>query len=147
MRRLNGWGEETISSPLSEAASNLLHAMVGRATPRDDATLEEVVTKVPSSQLPAHPLISHDPVKRVYHARGQSLPDWIALRSGCLDTFPDGVAYPESDSEVRDLIKYAGEVGAQVIPYGGGTSVVGHINPLPSDRPWLTLDLRRLCRL
>lgn len=45
---------------------------------------------------------------------------------------------------MRDLIRYAGEVGARLIPYGGGTSVVGHINPLPGDAPVLTVNLDRL---
>jgi alkyldihydroxyacetonephosphate synthase len=147
MRRWNGWGEETINSPLSTAASAFIRDVVGTGMPSRDATLEEVIARVPPSQLPAHPLISVDPAERLRHARGQSLPDWIALRSGCIDTFPSGVAYPESESGVRDLISYAREVGAQLIPYGGGTSVVGHINPLPGDRPILTVDLRHMSRL
>ncbi len=147
MRRWNGWGEETISPPLSPAAAAFIKDVIGAGTPSRDATLEEVIARVPPSRLPAHPLISADPAERVRHARGQSLPDWIALRSGCIDTFPDGVASPESESEVRDLISYAREVGAQLIPYGGGTSVVGHINPPPGDRPVLTVDLRRMCLL
>ncbi len=147
MRRWNGWGEETISSPLSTVAAAFIADIIGFGTPSRDATLEEVIARVPPSRLPTHPLISADPAERVRHARGQSLPDWLALRSGCIDTFPDGVAYPEGESEVRDLIRYACEVGAQLIPYGGGTSVVGHINPLPGDRPVLTVDLRRMSRL
>ena len=124
MRRWNGWGEETINSPLSSAAAAFLRNVIGVGTPTRDAALEEVIAGVPPSRLPTHPLISADPAERVRHARGQSLPDWIALRSGCVETFPDGVAYPESESEVRSLISYAREVGAQLIPYGGGTSVV-----------------------
>src|SRR6266699_987316 len=147
MKRWNGWGEETINAPLSAAATTFLQHIVGVGTPSRDATLEEVVAHVPPSRLPPHPLISHDPLERIGHARGQSLPDWIALRSGCIDSFPDGVAYPESESEVGDLISYAGKVGAHLIPYGGGTSVVGHINPLASDKPVLTVDLKRLSRL
>jgi alkyldihydroxyacetonephosphate synthase len=92
-------------------------------------------------------LLSADPVERVHHARGQSLPDWIAVRSGRIPAFPDGVAFPATDSQVRGLIHYAGDVGASLIPYGGGTSVVGHINPLPGDAPVLTVDLGRLNRL
>src|SRR2546430_4616835 len=147
MKRWNGWGEETINAPLSAAATTFLQHIVGVGTPSRDATLEEVVAHVPPSRLPPHPLISHDPLERIGHARGQSLPDWIALRSGRIDSFPDGVAYPESESEVRDLISYARKVGAHLIPYGGGTSVVGHINPLASDKPVLTVDLKRLSRL
>jgi len=80
----------------------------------------------------------------VRHAAGQSLPDWIALRSGRLPALPDGVAYPHSGDEVRDLLRLAAHTDAAVIPYGGGTSVVGHINPLRGDRPVLTVDLSRL---
>ncbi len=147
MRRWNGWGEETMSSPLSPAAATFIKDAIGPGIPLRDATFEEVRARVPPSRLPTHPLISADPAERVRHARGQSLPDWIALRSGCIDTFPDGVASPEGESEVRDLIRYACETGAQLIPYGGGTSVVGHINPLPGDRPVLTIDLKRMSRL
>src|SRR5947209_5598187 len=147
MKRWNGWGEETINAPLSAAATTFLQRSVGVGTPSRDATLEEVVAHLPPSRLPPHPLISHHPLERIGHARGQSLPDWIALRSGCIDSFPDGVAYPESESEVCDLISYAGEVGAHLSPYGGGTSVVGHINPLAGDKPVLTVDLKRLSRL
>jgi alkyldihydroxyacetonephosphate synthase len=147
MKRWNGWGEETISTPLSAAATAYLQHIIGTGTPPCDATLEEVIARVPASRLPPHPLISDDPMERTLHARGQSLPDWIALRGGCIDTFPDGVAYPESESEVRDLISFAAEAGAKLIPYGGGTSVVGHINPLAGDAPVLTVDLKRLSRL
>ena len=147
MRRWNGWGEETISSHLTPTATTFIRNATGIGTPTRDATLEEVIAQVPPSRLPTRALISTDPAERVRHVRGQSLPDWIALRSGCVDAFPDGVAYPESESEVRSLISYAREVGAQLIPYGGGTSVVGHINVLPGDRPVLTIDLRRRSRL
>ena len=147
MKRWNGWGEETITSHLSTASSHFLQQVVGAGTPSPDVTFAEVVARVPASRLPDHPLISTDPGERLLHARGQSLPDWIALRGGCIDTFPDGVAFPQSAVEVRNLVHYAGEVGAYLIPYGGGTSVVGHINPLPGDRPVLTLDLKRISNL
>ncbi len=147
MRRWNAWGEETITFPLAPAAAAFLKDVIDPGIPTHDAALEEVIAQVPPSRLPTYSLISVDPAERVRHARGQSLPDWIALRSGRIDTFPDGVAYPEGESEVRDLISYAREVGAQLIPYGGGTSVVGHINALPGDRPLLTVDLRRMCLL
>ena len=67
--------------------------------------------------------------KRQRHARGQSLPDWVALRSGRIPVFPDGVAYPQGEADVAELLAYAAAVDARLIPYGGGTSVVGHINP------------------
>ena len=41
------------------------------------------------------------------NALGQSLPDWLRLRYGRIDTAPDGVAFPESGAEVRELLDYA----------------------------------------
>src|SRR3954447_9382502 len=134
MKRWNGWGEETITTSLAAPATAFIQRIVGVATPPRDTTLAEMVAHIPPSRLPTSTLVSVDPEERLRHARGQSLPDLIALCSGCIDTFPDGVAYPASASEVRDLISYAAEVGACLIPYGGGTSVVGHITPLAGDR-------------
>jgi alkyldihydroxyacetonephosphate synthase len=155
MRRWNGWGDDAIDYPLHGTPRRFLERLVGPGTPPRDATLQEVVSSVPASRLPAHPLVSGDPVDRVRHARGQSLSDWIALRSGHVPAFPDGVAYPSTDAEVRNLLIYAKAVGARIIPYGGGTSVVGHINPLLDDFPStrsrfpfiLTVDLSHLNRL
>jgi alkyldihydroxyacetonephosphate synthase len=147
MRRWNGWGDETIDDHLPEGARHFLEELVGPGTPPHDATLGEVLATVPASRLPDHPLVSTGAAGRVRHARGQSLPDWIALRSGLIPAFPDGVAYPTSDEEVRTLLAYAAETGTRLIPYGGGTSVVGHVNALTGDRPTLTVDMSRLSRL
>jgi len=147
MKRWNGWGDDTITYPLHDAPRRFLEELVGRGTPPHDATIDQVVATVPASRLPAHRLVSGDPVTRLRHARGHSLPDWIEIRSGRIKAFPDSVAYPTSDAEVRDLMRYAEQVGACLIPYGGGTSVVGHINSLPGEVPVLTVDLSRLNRL
>jgi alkyldihydroxyacetonephosphate synthase len=147
MRRWNGWGDDTITYPVPQVAVEFLASVIGPATPPRDATLGEVVGAVPDSRLPAHQLVTTDAEGRVRHARGQSLPDWIAARSGRIPAFPDGVAYPKDESEVRELIRYAAAVGAPLIPYGGGTSVVGHINPLSDGPPVLTMDLSRLNRV
>jgi alkyldihydroxyacetonephosphate synthase len=133
--------------PLPDAALDYLTKRIGSLDPRPDAAMEDVLAAVPDSRLPSHPLVDLSAEARLRHARGQSLPDWVALRSGRVDTFPDGVAFPESEADVRDLLTYARKAGAKVIPYGGGTSVVGHINPLQSDAPVLTLSLERMNRL
>jgi alkyldihydroxyacetonephosphate synthase len=147
MRRWNGWGDDTVSYPLQPLALALLQREIGFATPPRDVTFAEVVGQVPASRLPVHPLIVSPASARVLHARGQSLPDLIAMRSGSSLTFADGIAYPTHADEVRTLIRYAADVGAALIPYGGGTSVVGHVNVLPSPIPTLTVDLSRMSRL
>lgn len=146
MRRWNGWGDDTFVYPLLESAAPFLQEAVGPATPPRDATLDEVIVSVPGSRLPAHPLVDTDPAERVRHARGQSLPDWIAMRSGRIPAFPDGVTYPSTNAQVRELLDYGVRVGARLIPYGGGTSVVGHVNVLSGEAPVLTVDMGRMSR-
>jgi alkyldihydroxyacetonephosphate synthase len=147
LRRWNGWGEEGSSAALSREALRLLELEIG--PPADDlpadATLADVVAAVAPSRLPAGGVLSRDPEDRVRHARGQSLPDWIAMRSGRLGAVPDAVAHPASDEDVRTVLGIARETGARAIPYGGGTSVVGGVTPDPDDdRPVLTIALDRL---
>ena len=149
MRLWNGWGNENseLTMELNDGLRALLEALVGPGTSLNQATLKEVISNVPTSRLEDHPLIETDPETRVRHARGQSLPDWLDMHSGNVDTFPDGVAFPESTEQVRELLAYARENNLVVIPYGGGTSVVGHINPVKSDRPILTIDMGKMSSL
>jgi len=147
MRRWNGWGSESNSMAIPGNGEDFLVARVGPSRPLRDAPLEEVLAKVPASRLPEHPLISTDPEERVRHARGQSLPDWLAMRSGEFGRFPDGVAYPETSEQVRELMDFCLQQEIVLIPYGGGTSVAGHINPPDVDKPVLTVDMGRMNRL
>ncbi len=75
------------------------------------------------------------------------MPDWIDLRFGEVRTFPDGVARPRNEQEVQELIDLANREGFCLIPYGGGTSVLGHINPIEIDRPIITVSLERMDRI
>ena len=120
---------------------------LGPGEVRPDATLAQVLATIPDSRLPPHPLVQTGLLERLAHARGQSMADWITLRSGRIDSFPDGVAFPSTDAEVRDLLAYSRANGIILIPYGGGTSVVGHINSPPGRVPVLTVDMRRFDRL
>ncbi len=143
MKRWNGWGEESTLYPLPAGAADYLEHLVGAGPAFADLDFEAALRSVPDSRLPPDARYRLDPATRLTHARGQSLPDWIALRSGLIGTFPDAVAFPKSDEAVRDLLDLARSTGLRLIPYGGGTSVVGHINPLPGDSPVITLDLSR----
>ncbi len=147
MKRWNGWGDEATDYPLPDSAARYLAGLIGEGSHSEDASLERTLQAIPHSPLPPHPLISTAAEERLHHARGQSLPDWIALRAGQIGAFPAGVAYPTSDEDVRALLDYAKKAGAKVIPYGGGTSVVGHINPTSGNVPFLTIDMSRLNRL
>jgi len=147
MRRWNGWGDDSTDVPLKPAACRFLAQLIGAGQPLPDATLAQVLARVPPSRLPAHPLLVRDAETRLRHARGQSLPDWLAMRSGEVAAFPDGVAFPESNEQVRELLQFALHNDVTLIPYGGGTSVAGHINAQPGARAVLTLSLARMNRL
>jgi alkyldihydroxyacetonephosphate synthase len=147
MRRWNGWGEEGIDYPLPDSGAAYLERALGVGLPTPDASLESCLNAVPAPRLGPRAGLSLDARDRLLHARGQSLPDWVALRSGRIEVVPDGVAHPSSAGEVADLLDWARSEACSLIPYGGGTSVVGHINPLPSDRPVITVDLGVLSRL
>lgn len=146
MRRWNGWGDDRTHYDLPAAGARFIAERVGPGGHRLDASFDDVVATVPPSRLPEHPLVARDAVTRARHARGQSLPDWAELRYGRVTRFPDGVAFPEREADVRELLRLAAAWGAVVIPYGGGTSVVGHLSPL-GDRPTLTVSLARMGRL
>jgi alkyldihydroxyacetonephosphate synthase len=147
MRRWNGWGQADRTYPLPSEGLALLEAALGPAQALPDSPIEAALSGVPESRLRPHPRIRTDPEARLRHARGQSLPDWVALRSGRIERFPDGVAFPQTEDDVRSLLEHAERDDLILIPYGGGTSVVGHINPPPDDRPVLTVDLAGLNRL
>ncbi len=147
MKRWNGWGNVDTDYPLPPSALDYLTKHLGPLQPAPDAAQESLLAAVSESRLPVHPLVDISAGTRLMHARGQSTPDWVDMRYGRTNTFPDGVAFPNTGQEVRSLLAYAQTAGAGVIPYGGGTSVVGHITPLRSDAPVLTLSLERMTRL
>ncbi len=147
MRRWNGWGDDTIYMDLPPQSLHLLGQSIGEGRVQKDYPLEGFLARIPDSRLPPHPLISDDPKLRLDHSHGQSLPDWIGLRGGLLERFPDGVAFPASVDDVQELLAFAERENIVLIPYGGGTSVVGHLQ-IPKDRrPVVSLSLKRLDRM
>jgi alkyldihydroxyacetonephosphate synthase len=151
VRRWNGWIDEaTEPPPVPVEARRLLEAEIGPGRPSPDARLEDVAAALPTSRFDddAGGQLSLEAVDRIRHTRGQSLPDWIATRSGRLGRAPDAVARPTDSAAVRNLFDLATRRGATLIPYGGGTSVVGGITPDPDDdRPAITVALESLAGL
>lgn len=147
MKRWNGWGNENTDYPVPVPGLEYLTSVLGKLESIPDATRDDVMSRIPSSRLPSHPLIDASVETRLTHARGQSMQDWVDLRYGRVNSFPDGVAFPRNGEDVRDLLKHAHAAKARIIPYGGGTSVVGHITPPPGDLPVLTLSLEKMTSL
>ena len=100
------------------------------------------------AQLPASlaGLASDDPVDRARHAFGRSYRDLVRAMAGRVDSPPDLVLRPRDEQDVADVLSWAAEVGAPVVPFGGGSSVVGGVEPRGLDGA-VSLDLSRLTGL
>lgn len=89
-----------------------------------------------------------DAFERALHAVGRSYHDLIRVRAGDVSMAPDAVVYPESEAEVLAVLRVAEEGGVAVVPFGGGSSVVGGVEGrAPKGQPVVTLDTTRLTRL
>jgi alkyldihydroxyacetonephosphate synthase len=137
-----GWGEDGHVVAIPEAATALLREEIGAdpsAPPRRHVALEEV--RLPAPRLPATARerlsaavgaerVRDDRGARVAHAAGRSYPDLVRLRVGDGSSAPDAVVTPESVDQVRAVLAACAERGVAVVPFGGGTSVVGGVEPV-----------------
>lgn len=95
-------------------------------------------------------LCSSDFQDRARHTYGKSYPDYVRSLDGDYAVAPDVVAYPRSDADVHALLDWAGNVGAAIIPFGGGSSVVGGVEHRHDHARYnaaLTVDLSRMGRV
>jgi alkyldihydroxyacetonephosphate synthase len=84
---------------------------------------------------------------RVEHAYGKSYRDLVRIRAGHIPNPPDAVVYPEEEGEIASLLAWAAERDVTVIPFGGGSSVLGGVEPPQDERPTITLDMAKLDRV
>src|SRR5579863_7088704 len=87
---------------------------------------------------------------RALHTYGKSFPETVRGMLGDYANAPDVVAYPRNEAEVAAVLDWAGGVGAAVIPFGGGSSVVGGVEPRLDRARYkgaVTLDMSRMGRV
>jgi alkyldihydroxyacetonephosphate synthase len=147
-----GWGD-----PADELSPSECAELVGRTAamlpghdltdhpPHDPAMLGIGAARVRPPATLAE-LCSDDPKDRLSHARGKAFRDVVRNLLGQLDHMPDLVARPREEQDVVDLLDWCSATGTPVIPYGGGSSVVGGVEPR-FDAPAISLDLGRLNRV
>jgi alkyldihydroxyacetonephosphate synthase len=150
-----GWGHEDDQLPPAElgqtAAFLSEHLGFGSRTPEPFVALSEVA--LPAARLKAPPALAEictaDAHERARHAYGSSYRDVVRGFRGHFEHPPDLVAIPRDERELSDALDWALGAGAAVIPYGGGTSVVGGVEPDVGDgfSGVVTIDLRRLDRV
>ena len=89
-----------------------------------------------------------DKVSRAGHTYGKSFNDIVRALERQWDRAPDLVATPPNEQGVVDILDWAQSIDAVVIPYGGGSSVVGGVEaPANDDRPVISCDLSKLDRV
>ncbi len=148
MKRWNGWGNIKTEMRPPEGAVQMLAELIGTPKPAKSVPREAFIQKVPSSRLTKGiSCITDDAGQRLDHAHGQSFPDWVNIRMGTLTRFPDAVAFPESENDIEQLMELIDSEDLMAIPYGGGTSVVGHLDVPESDRPVISVSMERMKRM
>jgi alkyldihydroxyacetonephosphate synthase len=151
----SGWGDPAQASELPVAVSELLRTGLGitRATPAPRAIGELTLTapRLPgpvAERLGATVGAEHlrgDHATRARHALGRSTLDLLALRAGAPLPAPDLVLAPGSAREVMAILGICSDARVAVVPFGGGTSVVGGVTPEAGGfAGWVALDLMRL---
>ncbi len=85
------------------------------------------------------------PHQRLMHAAGRSYSDLLRLREDAELAFPDAVVVPATEHAVSQVLRIAQDEGIAVVPFGGGTSVVGGVEPLRgSHSSVIAVDMSRL---
>src|ERR1700710_746745 len=153
-RRLkhSGWGYEDQApnaEQLAEAAAGIrgrcgVGGGIRAAVPVEGAGVRPPRLKRPDA---FGDLFTDAKYERVSRALGKAYRDIVRGFRGEFENPPDPVALPRHCSELETVLNWAEAEGAAVVPFGGGTSVVGGVEARLADRPVVTMDLRRLDRL
>ncbi len=147
-----GWGDPNVPAELDKGARAVLREAVGELTPSPRPSTISAVTLPPAERLPrtiaaavGEENVSTSSEDRVRHAAGKGYADLVRLRSGHLDDAPDAIVSPGSTGELARVLDVCVSERIAVVPFGGGTSVVGGVEPLrgPHARV-ISLDLVRL---
>lgn len=154
----SGWGDPAQAERLAGERLALLQAALNvPAEGLAQVSLEEV--RLPEPRLPdaarsalleavGAENLRDDDRTRVLHTRGKSTPDLLRIRSGQADDAPDAVVLPRSHEEIAAVLAVCVERRVAVVPFGGGTSVVGGLTPSRAGlAAVIALDLRRMNRL
>jgi alkyldihydroxyacetonephosphate synthase len=128
-----GWGYEDEQLPdheLRGAAAFLTERLgFGSTDPERPVPLSEV--SLPAPRLSPPPQLAGfcatDAYQRALHCYGRSYSDVVRAFRGRFDHPPDVVVHPRDEAELTAALEWAVDAGAAVIPFGGGTSVVGGV--------------------
>jgi alkyldihydroxyacetonephosphate synthase len=153
-RKAWGWGyedQQPSRADLEEAARGIRERLgfggeVREPVPIEEVELAETKLAAPDSLAPICSTERHD---RLGHALGKAYRDVVRGFRGEYPNPPDLVAFPRDEAEIEAVLAFCAQQGAAAIPYGGGTSVVGGVEPRVGDdyAGSVSIDLGRLDRV
>ncbi|MFE5889797.1 FAD-binding oxidoreductase [Streptomyces sp. NPDC056462] len=153
----SGWGDPAKAAPLPETVTGLLRDWLGVKPRTAEAValtdiavpepgLEPAALQALSAAVGGEEHVHTDAESRIRHTRGKSTPDLLRMREGEVDDIPAAVVLPAGHDDVLAALRACAERGLAVVPFGGGTSVVGGLAPARRG-PFIALDLRRMDQL
>jgi alkyldihydroxyacetonephosphate synthase len=151
-----GWGREGEGLTAAETAATLERYRGLFAVDRFDEAAPPALADIrlpaprlsPPSTLAA--LASTDPYDRIAHTYGKSFRDYAKGLTGDYAAAPDVVVFPRRESDIIQILDWAGAAEAAVIPFGAGSSVVGGVEPVIEGtrlKGAISLDLRHFDRV
>jgi alkyldihydroxyacetonephosphate synthase len=153
-----GWGDGAHPQVLPAHALEFLRKTVGVAPrPRPPVALGAVhlapsalsdQTAAALREIVGAEGMRDDHSERVLHAAGKGYPDLVRLRAGRPEGAPDAVVRPASQEQVRAVLDQCARLSVAVVPWGGGTSVVGGVAPLRGEQAAvIALDMGSMSRV
>lgn len=147
-----GWGDPAVEPALDDEALEVLRERIGELEPWPLArSLEEF--ELPGAETLPGALVEAVGEENVFtaaedrlrHATGRGYVDLARMRGGALGAAPDAVVMPPDAEALRRAIEVCAAEGVAIVPFGGGTSVVGGVEPLRSGHGRLvSVDLGAL---
>ncbi|MCW2735321.1 MAG: Flavoprotein [Mycobacterium sp.] len=154
----DAWGDPAAAKPLSDGIRSLLVKALGvDATPASDPEPGAVRLRPSAlSDRDRESLVAvvgeahciSDDYGRLLRAGGKSTLDLLRRKDSGVQDAPDAVLLPADEDEIAKILKHCAQRSIAVVPFGGGTSVVGGLDPIRGDfKAVVSLDLRRLDEL
>jgi alkyldihydroxyacetonephosphate synthase len=147
-----GWEDAAVTGAELEGLAALVAGLTGAAPElHDPPPTSALQLRTPRLHTPSAlaSFCSQEARDRAAHSHGKAFRDVVRNLQGKIDDPPDVVARPRTEAEVVDVLEWCSNAGLAAIPYGGGTSVVGGIEPQVGDRfpGVVSVDLTALDRV
>ncbi|MDT5326423.1 MAG: alkyldihydroxyacetonephosphate synthase [Mycobacterium sp.] len=154
----NAWGDPAAATPLSDGIRTLLEQALGvggapsAELPADQVRLRpSALSDVDRDALVAIVGDAHcisDDYGRLLRAGGKSTLDLLRRKDSGAQDAPDAVLLPGDEEAVAEVLRFCAKQSIAVVPFGGGTTVVGGVDPIRGDfKAVVSLDLRRFDQL